>query len=389
VKILLVHNYYLKSGGEDVAFRAETELLRRYGHDVQTYEDHNTRIASLNPASTALGTIWSESSRQRLITSLEAEKSDIVHFQNTFPLISPAAYYACHEKGAAVVQTLQNFRLLCPVATFYRNGRICEECLQKKITWPGIIHACYRHSYAQSAVVSAMLAVHHVLGTWQNKVDAYITLTEFAHAKFIEGGLPATKTFLKPNTLSSDPGCKEGTGDFALFIGRLSEEKGVRTLLNAWKLLSIPLKVAGDGPLHLELLQSLKSPDLESVTYVGALPHAEVISLMKNARILIFPSEWYEGFPLTIAEAFACGLPILASRLGAMAEIIHDGETGMLFPPGHYQELAEKVLQLWNDPKELARIGRNARQEYEQKYTPEHNYQSLMNIYRFALENKR
>jgi glycosyltransferase involved in cell wall biosynthesis len=388
VKILLVHNYYLQAGGEDVAFRAEAELLRHYGHSVRTYEDHNARIADLNSISIALGTIWSETSRQRLIAHFEAEKPDIVHFQNTFPLISPSAYYACYEAGAAVVQSLQNYRLLCPVATFYRNGQPCVDCLNKPVTWPGILHACYHNSHSHSAVVSAMLTVHRIFGTWRNKVDAYIALTEFGRLKFIEGGLPAHKIFLKPNIVHPDPGPKQGTGDFALFVGRLSEEKGIRTLLAAWTLLTMPLKIAGDGPMYSELLKSLQKSTLREVDYAGALAHSDVISLMKQARILIFPSEWFEGFPLTIAEAFACGLPILASRLGAMAEIIQDNETGFLFTPGDYKELASKVEELWNNPAELSRIGWNARKEYEQKYTPEQNYKMLLSIYAHALENK-
>jgi glycosyltransferase involved in cell wall biosynthesis len=233
-----------------------------------------------------------------------------------------------------------------------------------------------------------MLATHRALGTWRNKVDAYIALTEFARDKFIKGGLPAHKVFLKPNIVSSDPGPNQGKGNFALFVGRLSEEKGVSTLLSAWKLLSFPLKIAGDGPMRGELLQSLKDPDLHAIEYLGALSHAEVISLMKQARVLIFPSEWYEGFPMTIAEAFACGVPVIASRLGAMAEIIRDGETGYLFMPGDYKEIAEKVKRLWNKPAEMLRLGKNARIEYEQKYTPEKNYQLLMNIYSRALGNK-
>jgi glycosyltransferase involved in cell wall biosynthesis len=233
-----------------------------------------------------------------------------------------------------------------------------------------------------------MLAVHRMLGTWRNKVDAYVALTEFGRRKFIEGGIPADKIFLKPNIVSSDPGVKQGNGDFALFVGRLSEEKGIRTLLAAWKLLSIPLKIVGDGPMKSELLQNLQDPSLQAVTYLGVLSHNDVISLMKQARILIFPSEWYEGFPLTIAEAFACGLPILASRLGAMAEIIRDKETGILFSPGDYKEVADKVVQLWDDFAELSRIGQNARREYEQKYTPERNYEMLIDIYSRAIKNK-
>jgi glycosyltransferase involved in cell wall biosynthesis len=388
VNILLVHNYYLQPGGEDVVFRAEAELLRRNGHTVKMYEEFNTRIENLNLGSLVVGTIWSEESRRRLLRILESEKPAVVHFQNTFPLISPSAYYACRQANVAVVQSLQNYRLLCPVATFYRDDQTCEDCLPKLVTWPGIQHACYRGSHAQSAVVTAMLAAHRMLGTWKNNVDAYIALTEFARAKFIEGGLPAKKLYLKPNIVAVDPGLKEEKGNFALFVGRLSPEKGIRTLLAAWKLLAVPLKIAGDGPMRSEVLHSLQHRDLERVEYLGAVSHTEVLSLMKQARILLFPSEWYEGFPMTIAEAFACGLPIIASRLGAMAEIIRHKETGLLFTPGDYSELADQVMQLWNSPEDLLSIGQNARLEYEEKYTPDKNYEVLMKIYSHALANK-
>jgi glycosyltransferase involved in cell wall biosynthesis len=385
--VLMVHNYYLHAGGEDVAFHNEIELLRRNGHAVQTFEEHNARIADLNPISAAFGTIWSEKSRKRLTEILEVEKPDIVHFQNTFPLISPSAYYACHHAKAAVVQTLQNYRLLCPVATFYRDSHLCEDCLGKPITWPGILHACYRDSRSQTAVVTAMLAAHRALGTWHNMVDAYIALTEFSRAKFIEGGLPSRKIFLKPNGTSSDPGQKQVNGDFALFVGRLTEEKGIRTLLSAWRTLSIPLRIAGDGPLREELIRDLQTQNSQSIEYLGTLPHDEVLTLMKEARILIFPSEWYEGFPLTIAEALACALPIITSNIGSQAEIIRNGYSGLHFRVGEMADLREKIQWCFQNSKEVLRMGENARREYERKYTPERNYEMLIDVYQHALEN--
>ena len=388
MKILLVHNYYLQPGGEDVAFQSEMELLRRYGHEVRTFEDHNARIANLNPVSLALGTIWSEKSRKRLTELLEKETPEIVHFQNTFPLISPSAYYACHQAKAAVVQSLQNYRLLCPVATFYRDNHVCEDCLGKAITWPGILHACYRSSYSQSALVTAMLVAHRILGTWQSLVDAYIALTRFSQAKFVEGGLPSRKIFLKPNFVVSDPGRKQENGNFALFVGRLSEEKGIRTLLSAWRPLSIPLKIVGDGPLRQDLFYELSKFNVGEVEYLGSLPHAGVLTLMKRARILIFPSQWYEGFPLTIAEAFACALPIIASDIGSQAEIVRNGYSGLHFRAGDVTDLREKIQWCFRNPEEVSRMGENARREYEENYTAENNYLQLMDIYSHALGNR-
>jgi glycosyltransferase involved in cell wall biosynthesis len=388
MKILLAHNYYLQPGGEDVAFRTEIELLQEHGHTVQVYEEHNSRIDQLNPVSVAIETIWSESSRQKLIAILNQFRPDVVHFQNTFPLISPSAYYACRRVNASVVQTLQNYRLLCPAATLYRDGHICEECLGKPVTLPGIVHACYHSSYIHSGALTAMLTAHRVIGTWQNRVDAYIALTEFAREKFIEGGLPANKIYLKPNVTSFRPSQKQGHGEFALFAGRLTEEKGLRTLLSAWRLLNYPLKIAGDGPLSNYVLQELEKNEHKSVQYLGRLSHQEVSTLMKNARVLIFPSEWYEGFPLTIAESLACGLPIIASDIGSQAEIIQDGYSGLHFRAGDEGDLREKVQWVFQNPADVLRMSENALYVYQEKYTPEKNYEELINIYSRALENR-
>jgi glycosyltransferase involved in cell wall biosynthesis len=388
VNILLVHNYYLQPGGEDVAFRTEADLLRRYGHTVTLFEEHNTRVADIHPLSMAIKTIWSEATRRRLLSVLDLEQPDIVHFQNTFPLISPSAYYACHQAGASVVQTLQNYRLLCPVAIFYRDGHVCEDCLGKPLPWPGIVHACYHNSHIHSGVVAGMLATHRILRTWHREVDAYIALTNFARDTFIEGGLPSRKIFLKPNLTSFISRAPSESREYALFVGRLSEEKGIRTLLSAWGSLSIPLKIAGDGPMRNYLLQELDRLNLPTIDYLGSVPHQELETWMSNARILVFPSTWYEGFPLTIAEAFACYLPVITSNIGSQAEIVRNEYSGLHFRVGDAADLAEKVKWCFEHPQSVLRMGRNARQEYEEKYTPEINYQQLMNIYSQALANR-
>jgi glycosyltransferase involved in cell wall biosynthesis len=364
------------------------ELLRQHGHTVETFEDHNARIEDLGLVALALGTIWSETSRLRLKDILQKLRPEIVHFHNIFPLISPSAYYACHEVKAAVVQSLHNYRLLCPVATLYRDNHVCEDCLGRFITWPGILHACYRGSYPRSAVVTAMLSAHRILDTWSKMVDAYIALTKFSQAKFIEGGLPSQKIFLKSNFVASDPGPKLKNGSFALFVGRLSEEKGIRTLISAWKSLSVPLRIVGDGPLRQDLLQELSRLNAGEVEYLGVLPKQDVLTLMKQACILIFPSEWYEGFPLVIAEAFACGLPVVASDIGSQAEIVRNGYSGLHFRVGNLADLREKIQWCFQNPQELFRLSENARREYVEKYTPQQNYRRLTEIYSYALANQ-
>ena len=385
MKVLAVHNAYQQRGGEDAVFAAETQMLLSHGHDVVQYRRTNEELngpGRLNTISTAINAVWSSTSHRELSSLLKLEKPDVAHFHNTFPLISPSAYYACADAGVPVVQTLHNYRLLCPAATFFRDGIVCESCLGRRMPWPSIVHSCYRKGRATSAVVSSMLSVHNALQTWKKKVDVFVALSDFARTKFIEGGLPAERIVIKPNFVL-DPGMKTSLGEFALYVGRLSEEKGIRVLLSAWEKsqVSVPLQIAGTGPLHEEVASEIKRSELKQVNFGGLLPPRQALDLMHSARFLIFPSLWFEGFPVTIAEAFACGVPVIASRLGAMAEIVRDGRTGLHFAPGDAQDLAAKVGWAWEHPADMLEMGRAARQEYEAKYTPEKNYKSLLAIY--------
>jgi glycosyltransferase involved in cell wall biosynthesis len=312
----------------------------------------------------------------------------VAHFHNTFPLVSPAGYYAAKAEGVPVVQTLHNYRLLCPNALFFRDGRVCEDCMSKVIPWPGVVHKCYRGSRAASGLVTAMLTTHRVLRTWTEMVDAYVALTEFARRKFVEGGLPAEKMVVKPNFVYPDPGPGEGRGGYALFVGRLSPEKGVGTLLAAWERLDrpVPLKVVGDGPLREQVVEA---PDRRPcVEYLGYRPAEEVHGLMKEASMLVCPSEWYETFGRVAAEAFATATPVIAADIGAIAELVEHGHTGLRFRPGDPEDLAAQVGWFLSHPEEHARMRREARAEFEAKYTAERNHQMMMEIYESALERE-
>lgn len=391
MKVLIAHNAYQQRGGEDGAVEAETRLLQEHGHIVVRYERHNDELRNRSHLATlAAGreAVWAARSFRELRALIAREAPDIVHFHNTFPLISPAAYYACAEAGVPVVQTLHNYRLLCPAATFRRDGKVCEACLGRSVPWPGVLHGCYRGSRSATAAAAAMLAVHRAIGTWREKVDVYVALTEFARRKFIEGGLPSERIVVKPNFVESDLGPKQGQGDYALFVGRLSEEKGLGVLLNAWGRLRelIPLRIVGDGPLREEIAGVIRTKKLKSVDLLGPLSRSEITPVMHGARFLILPSVCYENFPLAVAEAFACGLSVIASRLGAMAEIIEDGATGVHFSPGDPEDLARRVEWAWSHPHELREMGRAARSEYEDKYTGARNYKQSMEIYERAVE---
>lgn len=381
MKILAVHNHYQNPGGEDAVFDAETAMLESHGNQVIRYTAHNSRVNEFSKMNLARVAIWNNTASRDIRVLIRREKPDVMHVHNTLPLISPAVYHVARAEGIGVVQSLHNYRLLCPSALLFRDTHVCEDCLGRAIAWPSVVHGCYRDSRAATSVVTVMLAIHRAMGTWSEAVDAYIAMSEFARAKFVQGGMPKERIAVKPNFVERDPGVGSHRGGFALFVGRHSSEKGLRTLLEAWKELDdIPLKIAG-GVSPPEIVNA--SP--RSVTWVGRPPKDELIALMQDAAVLVFPSEVYEGFPVTIAEAFATGLPVVASRLGAMGEIVEHGRTGAHFAPGNASDLRREILRLFADPGSLREMGRSARTQFEQKYTADRNYEILSGIYRSAL----
>ncbi len=391
MRILLVHNAYQQPGGEDVVFEQECELLERTGHRVVTYRRSNREIEAY-PALRRLAlvpkTIWARDTRQEFARLLLEEKPQLVHVHNTFIMVSPSIYSACQEAQVPVVQTLHNYRLLCPAATFFRDGHVCEECVEHNL-WRGVRYGCYRDSRPVTAVVALMLAVHRRRRTWIGGVNCFVVLSEFARRKFVQGGLPAEKIVVKPNFVHPDPGARVSDGDYALFVGRLSPEKRVSTLLAAWERLHrrIPLLIIGGGPerqqLEWEAMQ--RRLPLYDVHFQGQLPRDQTLAAINGARFLVFSSEWYENFPVTIAEAFACSAPVISARLGAMQELVEDGRTGLHFTPGDPEDLARKVEWAWTHPERMREMGKEARREYEAKYTAEKNYPVLMEIYQRAM----
>jgi glycosyltransferase involved in cell wall biosynthesis len=390
MKIILAHNHYQQPGGEDRVYSQERHLLESHGHEVVAYERSNSELLNyglLQKLRLPKDMIWSSASHREMLALLRREKPDIVHVHNTLMQISPSIFGACREAGVPVVQTLHNFRLLCPGATFFRNGRVCEDCQESSLL-ESLRHACYRDSLGATAMVAAMLKVHRQAGTWTKDVNLYIALTEFSRQKFIDGGLPAEKIVVKSNFVSHDPGPRQTAGEGAVFVGRLSPEKGVRTLLRAWGRMrvSVPLRIYGDGPLRGELERMATDLKLFHVSFLGQVSADSIPLAMKSAQMVILPSECYENFPLAIVETFACGTPMICSRLGAMQEIVAERETGLLFSPGDPDALAEAVEWAWNNPRQLEVMGKAARREFEQKYTAEKNYAALMEIYFQAKE---
>ena len=388
MKIVLCHNYYQQAGGEDRVFHDEEQLLLSHGHEVSLFTMHNDSVSEMSRLGVATSAIWNGRTAKDLQELVESEQADIVHFHNTLPLISPAAYYAARSAGAAVVQSLHNYRLLCPKATLFRDGGVCEQCIGKSVPWPAVQHGCYRDSRSASATVVAMLSVHRLMRTYKNAVDRYIAMSEFSRQKLIEGGLPAKKIDLKPNFVSPAPAIGSGQGGYAMYLGRLSPEKGVETLLAAWQRLAgaVPLKVIGTGPLSDMVSQASRNiPGLEQLGWVS---DREVERLLAEASFLVLPSVNYEGFPKTIVEAFSRGTPVVASKLGAMGELIEDGRNGAHFEAGNAEHLARTVKQLFVDTRRLSAMRHAAREVYETKYTADTNYETMMLIYETAMRSR-
>lgn len=389
MRILSVHNRYLIGGGEDNSTAAENALLEQHGHTVECYTEDNERVAELGFVRTAARTIWSQESYKAIRQVLQKGRFDVLSCQNTFPLISPSVYYAAQAEGVPVVQTLRNYRLLCPNAYFFRDDKACESCMGKLFPWPGVRHACYRESKAGTLVLATMLATHRIMRTYHEQVDLYVALTEFARRKFIEGGLPAAKITVKPNFVDPDPGAGQGDGGYFLFVGRLSEEKGLATLLAAWRSLPtpVPLKIAGEGPLQA-LVERAAAENI-GVEYLGRRSSAEVFELMGGAHALVFPSQWYEGLPRTIIEAFAKGTPVVATRLGAMETLVEHGLTGLHFAPGDAEDLARQITWLREHPGEWRAMRQAARRAFEVQFTAEANYRRTLQIFERAIAGRQ
>ncbi|MCS7069153.1 MAG: glycosyltransferase family 4 protein [Meiothermus sp.] len=381
IRVLLIHNYYQQPGGEDQVFKAEKAMLQEAGVEVIEHLAHNDELASMGPLKLAQVTLWNGHAYNQVRSLVRKHKPHVAHVHNTFPLLSPAIYHAIKAEGVPIVQTLHNYRLLCLNATLLREGQECVKCLGKSVPWPGVWHSCYRNR-AASSVVASMLVMHRLLRTWKDKIDRFIVLTDYEYSVFVKGGLEPHKIKLKPNFVHPDPGPGDGQGGYALFVGRLSPEKGIGVLLEAWKNLDIPLKIAGDGPLGAVVAEAVKS--MPQVEWLGRRPRQEIFPLMQKAAFLVFPSITYEGFPMTLVEAFATGLPVIGSNYGSMPQVIREDECGLLFEVGNAESLAKKAKWIWNKPDRLAEMRQQARLEFETRYSAKQNLQMLLGIYQEA-----
>jgi len=389
LRALLVHNHYQQPGGEDHVFATEADLLESVGHQVERLTTHNDRIHGMSGLSLMRATLWSSSAFKEVRERVERFRPDVVHVHNSFPLLSPAVHHAAKRAGTAVVQTLHNYRLYCAAATFHRNDAICNRCGPKQIPWPSVVHACYRDSRLASAGVASMLVLHRALRTWSRHVDAYIALSHASKNKFVELGLPSDKLHVKYNVIHPDPGYEESKQDYGIFVGRLTRDKGVQTLLEALRQLSgrVPFHFVGAGPLENEVRRA--SERIPGVSYLGQRSQPEVLRLLGGARFLVIPSEWLEPFGRVVIEAFARGTPVLASNIGALRELVTHGRTGWHFEAGDASDLVRQIREIADRPETALEMVKHAREEYEAKHGIAANVARLEEIYARAIDVSR
>jgi glycosyltransferase involved in cell wall biosynthesis len=386
VRVLILHNAYRFPGGEERAVAADRNLLVANGHEARVYERSYDEITERDLAGRArLGfeVFWSPATYRQVRNSIRNWRPDIAHIHNVFPLISPSAYAACRAEGVPTVQTLHNYRLVCAASTLLRDGLPCELCVGR-VPWPAVRYACYRGSRVQSIAMAGSIAAHSFAGTWRNDVDAYIALTDFARRIFVRGGLPANRLFVRPNSVDVPPPESYVGPRSAVFIGRLSQEKGIAVLLEAWRKLDLPLTIVGDGPLLSYVRSYAASHDMRHVEIAGRLPHAEALERLRGSGMLVFPSICYEGLPYALLEALSAGIPVIAADLGSQAEIVADGTNGLLFERGSAVALAAAVRKLVDSPRLAERLARGARRVFEERYSPEQSFARLMEVYRFV-----
>jgi glycosyltransferase involved in cell wall biosynthesis len=393
MKILLVHNYYRSSApsGENVVYESEKTMLSKYGVEVLPYEIHNDNLSDrtiIDKLKAGINTIWSFKSYREISNVIREYRPDIAHFHNTFPQISPSAYKACKDNNVAVVQTLHNFRIVCPNALLMRKGSPCEKCLDNSLIY-SLIYKCYRDSYLATMAITLNIFINRLIGTYKNNIDKYITLTEFSKSRFVKAGIHENKILIKPNFISiTNNTCVDQRKHYAIYVGRLTEEKGVRTLIDAWSMINdLKLIIVGDGDLREELESKVKNKQLD-VEFRGTQDKTKVLELVSNAMLQIIPSECYEGFPNVLLEAYTCGTPVISSAIGSLNELVEDGKNGFKFKAKDPVDLVRKINHILDMKGEISEISKYSKELVNKKYTEAVNVDHLLKIYSIVLEQE-
>jgi glycosyltransferase involved in cell wall biosynthesis len=384
MRVIVLHSFYQQHGGEESSLAADLSLLESLGIEHDLFSEHNSAACAMTAMQLVLTTFWSVETAQRLRRQLSLRTYDFAHVHNTFPVMSGAVYHVLKEFGLPVVQTLHNYRLVCANGLLFRDSHVCEDCVGRRVPLPMFYRGCYHRGIAASALVASQMLMHRSLGTYTNKIDTYLALTSFAREVFVRSGWERDHILLRPNFIDPDPGVGDGQGNFALFVGRLSEEKGIPILVDAWLRLGTKrkLRIIGDGPMRPFVEHvALQNANIE---YLGFRTRDEVLQYLKRATFLVFPSIWYEGMPMTILESFAVGTPVLAFQLGGMSEMILDGRTGWLVGGRTAAALADTIETVHAGQSEAAPMRRACRNEYLEKYSVQSARTSLEAAYRHA-----
>lgn len=389
MRVLLVHNYYGSAApsGENRVFEAERRLLTERGNDVFEYVRHSDQIRDQGVLGTIKGACsvpwnpWSIAEVRRRVVDC---RPDVVHVHNTFPLISPGLFHSIGN--VPKVLTLHNFRIFCPAGIPMRGGEVCTECIDRRSSWPALVHGCYRGSRLATVPLAFSVALRRWLRTWESHVDAFISLTEFQRDLMVAGGLPSKLIHVKPNFYAGSPQCVDWCkrDRSVVFVGRLTAEKGVESLVHAWIKWgqeAPELRLVGDGELRSRLEVLARRSPHARIRFLGQVAPDVAQREIANARLLVLPSECYEGFPMVVAEAFALGTPVAASELGPLSSIINEGKNGVLFEARCADSIDRVVRALWADDVRLQGLGVGARKSFEDLYSEDRNYRLLMDVY--------
>jgi glycosyltransferase involved in cell wall biosynthesis len=397
MRILFVHNFYGSSApsGENQVFKVEKDLLIRNGHSVFEFTRNSDEIRNQGVWGTlkgAFATAWNPWSVVALKNQIRQFQPDVIHVHNTFPLISPSVFYA--SVNIPFVLTMHNYRLFCPAAIPVRKSKVCTDCMDRQNVLPAMIHGCYRNSRVATAPLAINVAMHRSLGTWEKRVNAFIALTDFQRDLLIKSGLPPHKVFVKPNFFPGNPEVISWNKreEFVVYVGRLSAEKGLRTLINAWVAWgenAPELKIIGDGEMRSALQEVKVRFKLDKIKFLGKLESVEAQNEISKAKLMVLPSEWFEGFPMVIREAFAFGTPVAASNLGSLPSIVKPNENGILFESGNSQSIYSQISTLWSNSHKMQMLSEGARGSFEELYNEKTNYESLMHIYSEAIDNTK
>jgi glycosyltransferase involved in cell wall biosynthesis len=379
VRILILHSRYLSgpASGENAVVQDEVRLLSEAGHQVKVWEPSADSLRGFGLVKSGIQAVWSREAVDHISRMVREMRADIVHCHNLFPTLSPAVIRAAWTQGAAPVMTLHNYRLMCLPSTFLRDGEICEDCLGRT-PWPGVVHRCYRDSLPGSTVLAVSLSLHRALGTF-DRVALFLCVSEFVRRKYAQAGIPMERLTVKSN-FAWPTARRHGSGDYFLFVGRISSEKGLHTLLDAWRRTPARLLVVGDGP-EADLLRHIAPPNVE---FVGMVPNEDVADFLLGARGLLMPSRSYEAQPRVILEAYAAGVPVIASRIGGIPDLVQEDTSGYLVEPDDvagWTDAAERLL----DDRLVRRLGDGAYRLWNDRYSPRRALDALEDSYRRAL----